>query len=73
MKLQLLSKRPLNGERACISGSEYIFLEILDWRPKNLLELTLTFCDSTAGIGASFRTLGQQMEGMIDLEVDIVI
>ena len=50
MKLQLLSTRPLHGERACISGSEYIFLEILDWRPKNLLELTLTFCDSTAGI-----------------------
>ena len=35
--------------------------------------LLVTFCDTTAGIGASFRTHGQRMEGQKDLEVEIII
>ena len=32
-ELQLALMRPSKGERACIIGSEYIFLENLNWRP----------------------------------------
>ena len=33
MKLQKLATRPLQGEKPCIMGSEYVFLEILERRP----------------------------------------
>ena len=38
--------------------------------------LLVTFCDMTAGIGASFQTQRQterQTDGQIDMEVEIVI
>ena len=35
--------------------------------------LLVAFCDATAGIGTSFRTHGQRMEGQKDLEVEIII
>ena len=35
--------------------------------------LLVAFCDATAGIGTSFRTHGQRMEGQKDLEVEKII
>ena len=35
--------------------------------------LLVTFSDTTAGIGASFRTDAQTVEGQTDVEVEIVI
>ena len=35
--------------------------------------LLVTFCDTTAGIGASFWTHGRMEEGQTNVEVEIVI
>ena len=48
--------------------------------PRNFYQLSVTFCDTTAGIGASFRTdtrteaeAAAAAEGQTDVEVEIVI
>ena len=35
--------------------------------------LLVTFCYTTAGIGANFWTHGRQTEGQTDVEVEVVI